>query len=62
LTFSGTTSYSVNGQKVATLVDRNMPAGRHSVVFDGSSLATGVYFYRLETPGFAKSGKMLLVK
>jgi len=54
--------YSVNGQKVATLVDRNMPAGLHSVVFDGSSLASGVYFYRLETPGFAKTGKMLLVK
>jgi len=54
--------YSVTGQKVATLVDRTMPAGRHSVVFDGSSLASGVYFYRLETPGFAKTGKMLLVK
>ena len=54
--------YSINGQKVATLVDRNMPAGRHSVVFDSSSLASGVYFYRLETSGFAKTGKMLLVK
>jgi len=54
--------FNPSGQKVTTLVDRNMPAGRHSVVFDGSSLASGVYFYRLETPGFAKTGKMLLVK
>jgi len=54
--------YSVTGQIVATLVDRPMTAGRHSVVFDGSNLASGVYFYRLETPGFAKTGKMLLVK
>jgi len=54
--------YSVTGQKVATLVDRTMPAGRHSVVFDGSSYASGVYFYRLETQGFAKTGKMLLMK
>ena len=56
------TIYSVTGQKVATLVDGVMPAGRHSVVFDGSNLASGVYFYRLESPGFAKTGKMLLVK
>ena len=54
--------YSVTGQKVSTLVDRTMSAGRHIVVFDGSSLASGVYFYRLETPGFAKTGKMLMVK
>jgi len=54
--------YSVTGQKVATLVDRTMPAGRHNVVFDGSNLASGVYFYRFETPGYAKSGKMLMVK
>jgi len=54
--------YSITGQKVATLVDRTMPAGRHSVVFDGSNLASGVYFYRLEIPGFAKTGKMLMVK
>jgi len=54
--------YSVTGQKVAALLDRTMPAGRHEVVFDGSNLASGVYFYRLETPGFVKSGKMMLVK
>ena len=43
-------------------MDGVMPAGRHSVVFDGSDLTSGVYFYRLESPGFAKSGKMLMVK
>jgi len=56
------TIYSVSGQKVATLVDGSLSAGTHSVVFDGSHLASGVYFYRLESKGFAKSGKMLLIK
>ncbi len=54
--------YNSNGQKVATLVDNYMSAGKHSAVFDGSDLASGVYFYRLESTGFAKSGKMLLIK
>jgi len=39
-----------------------MPAGRHSVEFDGSNFASGVYFHRFESPGFAKTGKMLLAK
>jgi len=54
--------YSVSGQKVATLVDEFMTSGKHAVVFDGSGLASGVYFYQFQTEGFAKSGKMLLVK
>ena len=54
--------YSVSGQKVATLVDEFMTSGNHAVVFDGSNLASGVYFYQFQTEGFAKSGKMLLVK
>ena len=54
--------YNISGQKVATLVDAPMNAGTHAVTFDGSSLASGVYFYRLESKGFRKSGKMLLVK
>jgi len=54
--------YSVSGQKVATLVDGFMTTGKHAVVFDGSDMASGVYFYQFQTEGFATSGKMLLVK
>ena len=56
------TIYSVSGQKVATLVDGFMPAGKHAAVFDGANLASGVYFYRFAADGFAKTGKMVLVK
>jgi hypothetical protein len=54
--------YNISGQKVSTLVDAPMSAGTHAATFDGSGLASGVYFYRLESKGFRKSGKMLLVK
>jgi hypothetical protein len=54
--------YSVSGQKIATLVNDFMPAGSHVTVFDGSSLASGVYLYRFETTGYAASGKFVLVK
>jgi hypothetical protein len=56
------TIYSINGQKVATLVDGPMSAGAHSVKFDGSRYASGVYFYRFESAGLKKTGKMLLLK
>ncbi|MHB9027559.1 MAG: T9SS type A sorting domain-containing protein [Candidatus Latescibacterota bacterium] len=54
--------YSINGQKVADLTNKMMSAGRHSVVFDGSKYSSGVYFYRFESGGNVKTGKMLMVK
>ena len=54
--------FNIMGQKVTTLIDRQMNAGEHSCVWDGSDVASGVYFYRLETPGFATTKKMVLMK
>jgi len=54
--------YDITGQKVATLVDRHMSAGKHSVVFDGSDLGSGVYIYKLQAGNFIKHNKMLLVR
>ena len=54
--------YSSLGQKVAQLANNNYPAGSHTVEFNAKLLATGVYFYKLTTPGFEKTRKMLLIK
>ncbi len=54
--------YNTAGQKIFTLVEEFMPAGMHTVTFNGSNFASGIYFYRFGSPGFEKKGKMLLVK
>ncbi|MDP2981764.1 MAG: T9SS type A sorting domain-containing protein [Candidatus Latescibacter sp.] len=54
--------YAVNGQKVATLVDGTASAGVHAVKFDGSRYGSGLYFYRLASDRFTKTGKMMLLK
>jgi len=54
--------YDVLGREVATLVNEKQNPGSHVVRFDGSRLASGVYFYRLSAPGINQTKKMLLTK
>lgn len=59
--------YNIRGQKVHTLLNENMMAGKHSIVWDGvddngRSVSSGVYFYRLVTPNKSQTSKMLLMK
>jgi hypothetical protein len=59
--------FNILGRRVSRLIDRELPAGVHRIVFngkgdDGSSLATGVYFYRVTCGDFRDSKKMLMVK
>ncbi len=54
--------YNVVGQRVATLVNEQKPAGRHDVIFDASGLSSGIYLYQLRTDTRTMSRQMLLVK
>ncbi|MBK9304262.1 MAG: VCBS repeat-containing protein [bacterium] len=59
--------YAVDGSLVRTLFDEELPAGTHQAVWDGRDrkggrVASGVYFYRVETSGDVVTRKMLLVK
>lgn len=54
--------YNINGQLVSTLVDTRMNAGEHSVVFDASNLASGVYLYRIRAGNFMETKQMTLIK
>jgi hypothetical protein len=56
------TVYDVLGREVAVLVDGIMPAGAHQVTFDASSLASGMYLYRLTAGGQVITRRMMLVK
>ena len=58
--------YNVLGRRVAVLLDTELPAGVHRIELDyeslGTDLASGIYFYRLETPACSQSRKMVFVK
>jgi hypothetical protein len=54
--------YNALGEEIADLTGREYSAGWHSVSFDASNLASGVYFYALRAGKFSTSKKMLLQK
>lgn len=58
--------YDILGKEVMTLIDENRKADYYTIEFDGSNIATGVYFYRIYAEGegqkFTKTLKMILVK
>lgn len=54
--------YDVLGRVVSDLVNQEQQPGNYSVRFDASKLASGVYFYRIESGSFVSVKKMMLVK
>jgi hypothetical protein len=52
--------YDLLGQEIATLVNGNMKAGRYDLRFDGSTLPSGIYIYRLQTGRFTQARKLVL--
>ena len=54
--------YDVMGRRVARLREGPMKAGRHLIPFDGSALASGVYFVRVNTPGGTSQQRLILQK
>jgi hypothetical protein len=54
--------YDVLGHEVETLVDETQTAGSHMIRLDGSKLASGVYFYRLQTEQTDAVKRLTLIK
>ena len=54
--------YDLLGKEVAVLVDEVISIGRHEVVFDASSLASGTYVYRMTASGFEQTRRLVLLK
>jgi 5'-nucleotidase/UDP-sugar diphosphatase len=56
------TVFNALGQVVKELVNEEEEAGVHQVRFDGTGLASGVYFYRLQAGSFVETKRLTLVK
>ncbi|MFQ5584353.1 MAG: T9SS type A sorting domain-containing protein, partial [Calditrichia bacterium] len=59
--------FNTLGQKVLTLIDDKQAAGSYQIIWEGNnsageSVASGIYFYRMETTQFSMSRKMLLIR
>ncbi|HED36873.1 MAG TPA: T9SS type A sorting domain-containing protein, partial [Ignavibacteria bacterium] len=58
--------FDVLGREVATLVNKEQPAGNYKVTFNATHLSSGIYFYRISATGeagsFIQTKKMILLK
>ncbi|MCD4797244.1 MAG: T9SS type A sorting domain-containing protein, partial [Candidatus Cloacimonetes bacterium] len=60
--------YNLKGQKVKQLVNEQLPAGQHSVAWNGTddsgkSVSSGIYFYKMRSDGrYTSTKKMILMK
>ena len=61
------TIYNMLGQQVKTFNMQSIPAGYHSIIWNatndiGDPVSAGVYLYQLQTKGFVKTQKIVLLK
>ena len=54
--------YNITGQLVETLIDEKMTPGEYSILWNGSTAPSGIYFTRLTSGGKTKTMKMILLK
>ena len=54
--------FDIRGAKVRTLINKKQLAGSYELTFDGSQLASGVYFYTMASNGISKTRKLVLMK
>ncbi len=54
--------FNLQGQRIAVLENGHQSAGTHSVTFDGTNMASGLYLYRLQAGDFTDVRKMMMVK
>jgi hypothetical protein len=52
----------VLGNEIATLAKEEKPAGSYEIDFNGTTLPSGIYFYKLQAGSFVETKKMVLMK
>jgi len=54
--------FNINGQEIATLINRFISIGEYSLDFDGSDLSPGIYYYQLTVGPYSQTKKMIIQK
>ncbi len=54
--------FDILGNEITTPVNKKQPAGSYEVEFNGTNLASGIYFYRIQAGAFVQTKKMILLK
>ena len=54
--------FDLQGREIETLVNQKQDAGKYEIKFDGSGIASGVYYYQFKTDGYVETKKMMLVR
>lgn len=54
--------YDLFGQHISTLVNERMNQGKHEIIFDGSQLTSGIYFYTIQSEIKIETHKLNLEK
>lgn len=54
--------FDITGREISTLINEIKSAGSYKINFNGDNLASGVYFYRIETERFVETKRMVLLK
>ncbi|MCH7783696.1 T9SS type A sorting domain-containing protein [candidate division KSB1 bacterium] len=56
------TVFNTAGQEVALLIDGQVSAGFHSIQWDASDMASGIYFYQIQAGNFTDMKRMVVIK
>jgi len=54
--------FDLLGREIAILVDKELPAGLHTIDFSDENLSSGIYYYTLNAGSYHTSKKMMLLK
>ena len=54
--------FDVAGREIYTLIDKIVPAGEHTALWEVHDMAGGMYIYQLSSESFSITRKLLLIK
>ncbi len=54
--------FDIYGNEIAVLINEVQRSGNHEVIFDGSKLANGTYFCRLQADDFVQTRRLVLIR